>query len=116
MPPSDSYTDVFLTLISVPSVPPVFRIVSVNISTHIVTSLPPDSTVNVTPLVIVRGPVTFAFSVASIVMFAPNDCALVLNNPPPLKLPLFSAAGVMLPPANSKNIQRYCLSHLKELH
>ena len=45
---------------------------------------------------------TFAFSVASIVMFAPNDCALVLNSPPPLKLPLFSAAGVMLPPANSR--------------
>ena len=58
--------------------------------------------VNVTESSTVNGPVTCAFSVASIVVLIVRLAALVLNNPPPLKLPLNSAAGVMLPPAKSR--------------
>ena len=53
--------------------------------------------VKVTPLSTVNVPVTCAFSVASIVVLAVRFCAFVLNKPPALKLPLFSAAGVTVP-------------------
>jgi len=59
-------------------------------------------TVNVTPLSTVNVPVTCAFSVASIVVLAVKFCALVLNKPPPLKLPLNSAVGVIVPADNSR--------------
>ena len=55
--------------------------------------------VNVIPLFTVSVPVTCAFSVASIVMFVSKACALVLNIPPFLKLPLNSAVGVIVPAA-----------------
>ena len=61
------------------------------------TNLPPLSTVNVTPDAIVSGPVTCAFSVASMVTSEVKLCALVLKIPPDLKLPLFSSAGVTVP-------------------
>ena len=61
--------------------------------THSVTNVPPDSTVSVTPLATVNGPVTLAFSVARIVVLDVRDCALVRNIPPALKFPLFSAGG-----------------------
>ena len=45
---------------------------------------------------IVSVPATVAFVVAVIVMSSSSVCAFVLNNPPPLILPLFSAAGVIV--------------------
>ena len=58
--------------------------------------------VNVMLLFTVSVPVTCAFSVASIVMFVSKACALVLNIPPFLKLPLNSLVGVIVPAANSR--------------
>ena len=39
---------------------------------------------------------------ASIVTLESNVCAFVLNKPPTLKLPLFSEAGVIVPPDSSR--------------
>ena len=53
--------------------------------------------VSVIPLAMVNGPVTFAFSVASIVVLTSNVCEFVLNIPPFLKLPLFASGGTTEP-------------------
>ena len=63
-------------------------------------------TVNVTPLSTVSVPVTCAFSVANIVVLAVKFCAFVLNKPPALKLPLFSAAGVTVPICGAKKFTK----------
>ena len=46
-------------------------------------------------MLIVKGPVAFAFSVAKIVVLDVNDGELVLKIPPALKFPLFSLGGVL---------------------
>ena len=58
--------------------------------------------VRVIPLLTVNGPVTFAFSVARIVMFVSRACELVRNMPPFLKLPLNSDVGVTVQAAKSR--------------
>ena len=69
---------------------------------HSIATFPPDSIVSVTPLAIVRGPVTLAFSVDAIVTLLSIDCALVLNIPPCLKLPLFASGTVTLPSVRAR--------------
>ena len=70
-------------------------------------------TVNVTPLSTVIVPVTCAFSVANIVVSIVKFCELVLNIPPVLKLPLFSAAGVTLPADKSRKYTKILLVPLE---
>ena len=82
--------------------------------THEVTNLPPLSTVRVTPDATVNGPVTCAFSVASMVTSDVKLCAFVLNIPPDLKLPLFSAAGVTVAPPTSRKYTKILLPELEE--
>ena len=43
---------------------------------------------------------------ANIVVLAVKFCALVLNKPPALKLPLFSAAGVTVPVCGAKKFTK----------
>ena len=64
--------------------------------------LPPEFTVTVIPLVIPTGPVTLAFSVASIVVLTSIVCELTLNIPPCLKLPLFVSGGTTELSANPR--------------
>ena len=78
--------------------------------THDITNLPPLFTVNVTLLSTVNGPVTCAFSVANIVVSAVKFCAFVLNKPPALKLPLFSAAGVTVPVCGARKFTKILAS------
>ena len=66
----------------------------------------------VTPDATVSGPVTCAFSVASIVTSEVKLCAFVLKIPPDLKLPLFSAAGVIVQKVLPKNITNILLPEL----
>ena len=115
VPPSDSYTDVFLILMSVPSEPPVFRIVSVN-CTHTVTSLPPDSIVNVTPLVIVIGPVDICILCSKYCYIAVKRLCISSKQSTTFKVTfVLCCRSYCYHLLVQENIQRYYLFHLKEL-